>query len=225
MEAIRKIGLKYALKAKSRKGVDFFSPYFYRYAQEHILCECPACSCPHRGKLKYSFTYIDETKKLIYFDVPKSASSSIRRAFFGNDHRVSMSDPQYALEDYYTFTVVRNPWSRMVSNWKMFTKQPFRIKQLQSMTDEDLTEFEDFVAFAERIENHHWQPQSLYVPQAIDFIAKMESLEDDLAQMAMGYGAALPAVGHLNKTTHSHYTDYYTENLAERVGEMHAEDV
>lgn len=72
----------------------------------------------------------------------------------------------------------------MFSNWKMFTSQPMRVKQLQSMTDADLSAFTDFVHFALHTPNHHWQPQSLYVPQDVDFVGKMEEMGSVLQSLS-----------------------------------------
>ena len=65
-----------------------YAPHYFKYAKANIPCECPACKCPAGSFNRYSFAYIDETQKIIYFDVPKAASTTIRRAFF--DKKKSM---------------------------------------------------------------------------------------------------------------------------------------
>lgn len=201
-------------------------PRYYRYAEQHILCECPRCFCPHRRAQRYSFTYVSESQSVIYYDVPKCASSTIRQIFFGNNHTLSLVNPQKSLDHYFKFSFVRDPWDRMVSNWKMFTSQPFRIKQIQSMTDQDVSRFEDFVYFARRVKNHHWQPQVLYLPDKLDFLGRLETFEHDFKTLCDRIGIMpVPVIEKRNTTARSRYQDYYTPTLVDVVAEMYAEDI
>jgi hypothetical protein len=224
-EKLRVTSLKISKKLRNDKLIDTFSPYYYKYAQEHIRCECPACFCPYQRTLKYSFVYIDEKEKLMYFDVPKCASSSIREAFFHDNHSLSMKNPEQPLEQYFKFTFVRNPWDRMVSNWKMFTTQPFRVKQLKSMTDKDLTNFSDFVDFAAHTKNHHWQPQVLYLPEDLDFVGRLETFDEDFNRLLDAIGKKNIQAEHLNQTVKKSYREYYTPSLVDFVAEMYLEDI
>lgn len=201
------------------------APTYYKYAQREIYCSCPLCKCPYQNALKYSFVYIHEEKSLMYFDVPKCASTSIRKAFFNRDNSYSMRDPEKELSEYFKFSFVRNPWDRMVSNWKMFTTQPFRIKQLESMTADNLDRFEDFVHFATHTKNHHWQPQSLFLPEELDFVGKVERFEDDFNLLLNKIGEPPVKQRHDNKTVRKNYQEYYTPSLVDIVGELYEDDV
>lgn len=151
-------------------------------AKENIRCDCPQCLCPASGKFQYSFCYVDEVRKCIYYDVPKAASTTIRKKLgIGKlPHYTSLTDPELPYENYFQFSIVRNPWDRMLSNWKMFTTRPNRMKQLRSMTELNLSQFSQFVEFAVRTPNHHWQPQSLFVPENIDYVGRLEKFEEAL---------------------------------------------
>jgi len=111
----------------------------------------------------YRFVWVSEEHRTMYWSLPKCGSSTIRAAMFDRDRRLSLLNPQQSLDSYFKFTFVRNLWDRMVSNWKMFTRVPFRIRQIESMTDRDVSEFPDFVDFAWLQPNHHWQPQALFL--------------------------------------------------------------
>ena len=200
-------------------------PHYYKYAQRNIPCYCPTCECPYQKTFKYCFVYIDESKRLIYFSIPKCASSSIRLSFFNMERHFSMNNPKRRLKEYFRFTFVRNPWDRMVSNWKMFTTQPLRIKQLKSMTNKNLTDFKDFVEFAAHTKNHHWQPQVLYLPEDLDFIGRVETFNEDFSQLLSIIGKGGMKVEHLNVNIRKKYHEYYTPSLIDLVGEMYSEDI
>jgi hypothetical protein len=162
----------------------------------------------------------------MYYDIPKCASSTIRSFFFDNDNGYSLVNPKEGHRSYLRFTFVRNPWDRMVSNWKMFTTQPFRIRQLRSMTDRDLSKFEDFVVFAGSTRNHHWLPQSVFLPGGTDFIGRLENFESDFKKLCQLVGCDAGNVPHENsREKHRHYTSFYTSALIERVADMYSDDI
>jgi len=200
-------------------------PRYYKYAHENVKCQCPLCNCPNRNMMFYSFVYVDEEKGLIYYDIPKCASKTIRSELFNNDHDLSLTDPKNPLDRYVKFSFVRNPWDRMVSNWKMFTTVPWRIEQLRSMTTEDVSRFEEFVHFANRVRNHHWQPQSLFLPDELDFLGHLETFDEDYARLSEMIGAPPSQLEKSNTTKKGLYWEYYTPSALEVVSEMYAEDV
>lgn len=201
-------------------------PYYYKYAQENILCECPLCFCPSRDKKKYSFVYVCEKRKIMYFDTPKCASTTIRNAFFNKSNVQSLIDPKDKTENYFKFTFVRNPWDRIVSNWKMFTTHPFRIKQLKSMTNKNISKFEDFLRFSIKKKNHHWQPQVLFIPEKMDFIGKLENFNVDFSRLYSKLNnKSANNVTKNNSTERKPYWKYYNSSTAELVSKIYAEDI
>lgn len=205
--------------------LDKYASDYYNYGRENILCECPKCKCPAAGGRRYSFVYIDESRRLMYFDVPKAASTTIRNAFFQNRSSASMRNPKRGLDEYTKFTFVRNPWDRMVSNWKMFTSQPARIGQLRSMTNKDLKKFDDFVYFAITMSNHHWQPQSMFTPEKLDFIGKLETFDDDMNNLRELVGEAPLNLKKHNTTHRKRYQEYYSTSLVDVVADYYNEDI
>lgn len=203
-------------------------PTYYRYASQKIICHCPGCGCPYRKVKDYSFVYVHEVKSFIYFDVPKCASSTIRHFIFSGDNSYSLKDPKREISEYLKFTFVRNPWDRMVSNWKMFTTK--RIKQLRSMTDLDLSKFEDFADFAISHYNHHWLPQSLYLPEKLDFIGRLETFDEDFKQLLklISWDFKEENIKRIKKrgsTKHLPYWEYYSPKLVEKIGEYYKADI
>ena len=206
----------------------------YLYAKENIKCATPLCGCPAREAKKYSFRYVDEVRKCIYYDVPKSASSTIRKKLDVGSvpHLTSLSNPRLELQSYFKFSIVRNPWDRMFSNWKMFTTQPGRIRQLQSMTSQNLNEFSSFVRFAVENPNHHWQPQADFVPAELDYLGKMEEMEQALICLSENINNFDASNIKLNKSEPGvndkqgiHYREYYSPDIMDLVADFYAEDI
>jgi hypothetical protein len=124
----------------------------------------------------------------------------------------------------FSFSFVRNPWDRAVSNWRMFTTQQFRIKQLESMGGRADMDFGEFLQFMMRHKNHHWLPQALYVPSHIDFVGRLETFQDDFALVISAIGARC-STRHLNKTDRTDYREYYDDATRRLVSRMYAIDV
>jgi hypothetical protein len=144
---------------------------------------------------------------------------------FGNEHAASLRDPIHPLAHYFRFTFVRNPWDRMVSNWKMFNRKPGRIQQLRSMTDQDLSAFDAFVRFAIDHPNHHWQPQVRFLPDSVDFIGRLETFDRDFAVVCDRIGRADRSYEAANSLPSAHYSSFYSPETIEQVASFYSEDV
>lgn len=214
------------MTASSQGAERAASSVYYAYARERIPCACPLCRCPAREGAWYSFVYVREDLGVVYFDVPKCASTTIRFELFANDNDFSLRNPERSLDAYLTFTFVRNPWDRLVSTWQMFTTDPRRVRQLRSMTDQDLSSFDDFVRFARDVPNHHWQPQVLFLPERVDFIGRLESFDDDFARLCVQLGIPPRRVERRRAgAPRPSYPSYYSRALADLVGDMYGDDV
>ncbi len=135
----------------------------------------------------------------------------------------------------YKFTVVRNPWDKMVSHYK------HRIKtQPESMR---LPGSKDFIGFGDwlrctlaepRDPRYYSRPQH-FLPQVewlkddrgelhMDMIIRFESLAEGFRKVAedLGLDAELP---HLNDTVPSSYRDFYDEGLRNLVAAHFRADI
>jgi len=142
------------------------------------------------------------------------------------------------------FSFVRNPYDRLVSAWAdKFQGKPLapgdayvdvylrrrRAMGLALPKNADGTlSFADFVHFvaatADDPVDGHWRPQSdlLDLPGvSFDFIGRLETFGRDFARVIAHAGAdptlVASANGHLNKSRHHAWRDYYTGALADQV--------
>lgn len=180
----------------------------------------------------YSTYLVNEKHKLIYCPIPKVACSSFKKIIFlysdlydkeknnqnlkGSDFHIFMSRnfslSKYTFEEaqkklqseqYMKFTIVRNPWSRLVSAYidkfvrvtpeklDKFTlaiinpviESVYKSKGLKPDYNQSIN-FHQFVEYVSSVEdeklNEHWKPQYLFLGDTqFDLIGKLENIEKD----------------------------------------------
>ena len=193
------------------------------------------------GDGNYSFKPFDE-KKSIFVHIPKCAGVSVNKALFGGlagghttlEEYLNIFDPQ-SISSYFKFTFVRNPWDRLVSAYHFLEKGGFGESDKHWFEKElrCYSGFEDFVLNWLNKENiwkwHHFRPQYHYILDKrrkvkLDFIGFVENIDEDFSYVRKRIpgSAQLPKS---NKSKHSDYLDYYTDELAEIVANVYREDI
>lgn len=79
---------------------------------------------------KGNFTRVSYQKKLFYYETPKCASSSMKKMLHDALPDYQHGDVSKLNDSFTTFTVVRNPFDRFVSNYHMITTTPHRITNI-----------------------------------------------------------------------------------------------
>jgi len=112
---------------------------------------------------------ICEKYKFIYFDIPKTASSSFVKFFLDNIeekeiglHRHYFDTKEIDIRNYQCFAIVRNPYDRLVSSWA-------------SVKNNEMTDKFRSMSFFEFLESSLFM---LYKTPQIDFLKKTNCLED-----------------------------------------------
>lgn len=141
----------------------------------------------------YSFKPFDD-KKAIFVHIPKCAGISLNRAIFGNlagGHRtleeyLTVFEPK-CINEYFKFTIVRNPWDRLVSAY-FFLKKGGVSNENRVWFEKELSGFagfDDFIRNWIDEENiwkcHHFRPQYHYILDKrkkvrLDFVGFFENL-------------------------------------------------
>ena len=148
------------------------------------------------------------------------------------DFQMFYGPKDIALELYKGFTsfsFVRNPWDKMVSNWAMFTQKRDRIKIIERMfgaknIDKNFPEFLNLTLLKK---NHHWESQMKFFPsdfKRIDLIGKLENFDKDFGALARNCGCEYRNTT-VNKTERESYKRYYDEKSIKIVKNIYKDEI
>jgi chondroitin 4-sulfotransferase 11 len=191
-----------------------------------------------RGRGLYS-DFADECK-CIFIHIPKTAGTSVALALFGKGSRhVPLFEYERAngwkFKRYFKFAFVRNPWDRLVSSY-FFLKRGGLNEMDKRWADENLSGFDDFDSFVRGwiTEDNigtwlHFLPQHHFICDdmlniKVDFVGRVESMEADFAYVAKRLGCMRP-ITTANKGTHRHYSEYYSPETRDIVGQVYRNDI
>jgi len=205
--------------------------------------------------------------KIIFIHIPKCGGTSIESVFHKpcsnvNIHGTLNNKPWWKhdtvrnierrfpeLENYYKFSVVRNPWSHTVSMynymWKSSYEWPCEWRQNQSRrgtTGREILSmnFKDWVTSkwfetptlqSVNVTTH--SPNGLgsyseYITGnnwSMDYICRLETLQQDFDIVCDTIGHPQTTLPLLNSYTADHYSEYYDNDTREIVREKYAEDI
>jgi len=183
--------------------------------------------------------------RCIFIHVPKCAGISLVRSLFGDDFQVGhQSLGQYQrlfsrvdFESYFKFTVVRNPYDRLVSAF-FFMKKGGLGQNDKDWTAQHLAAYDTFDAFVKGwVRPENIRPFALFRPQcdficieqnkpAVDFIGYFENLETDFHLICQKLGTNAPLQEqNRNASRNKDYREYYTEETKAIVAEIYADDL
>jgi hypothetical protein len=139
-----------------------------------------------------------------------------------------------AFDAYFKFTIVRNPWDRLVSSLA-WTDQKWARGEMLTAAEFDLKVRQVHEAFqtarsgAQTDLPHYLYPQCTYIWDSqrkplVNFIAKYENLQADWRTICERLGLSLSLPVRM-KSHHRDYREYYNEETRRLVGEIYAADV
>jgi len=190
---------------------------------------------------------INHKHKCIFIHIPRTAGTSIELGISGspnNNHKYKYKHliASYAKEiygeywdDYFKFSFVRNPWSRIASMNKFpdFYGVKMHDGKLEiSGYHRKFNEFElDPRTDCDLIEIGNSIPNSVYLNilnEELDFIGKFENKEKDYAYVCNQIGlqnTKFPLWNANVSSTNKHYTEYYDDETRQLVAEKFAKDI
>jgi len=183
--------------------------------------------------------YVDHDRAFVYINNPKVASESIKFAMATKPDQplkeISAAFETFVAppENYFCFTVCRNPFHRLVSCYKhKIANDPKALRRpygLVSLTTEE--SFDSFVRKVARIPDAladiHFMSQTKHLyhknSPSIDALIRFENLSTDFA--AVGEKAGLLPLPHTHKTNSDNWIHYYTPELVTLVYKRYYDDV
>lgn len=170
-------------------------------------------------------TVISESQGFLYAKSPKTAGTSIYRAtiekHISDSFLLDLNRSYKFKHKLFKFTIVRNPWDKLVSNFSYCNKLKYANTPIN---------FSDFITFLEDGKGSpnlkaHCRPIHDYFllsdKQWVDFIGRFENLENDwryICSKMTNFSRDLPIT---NTTIHDNYQTYYTTKDIERVYNMY----
>lgn len=191
----------------------------------------------YRNRTHYDNPRINHHYQFVFVHIPKTAGNSITqqlvqmRAGHGNALSPKVSKHAKAQqikaligatkwEDYFTFTFVRNPWDLMVSSYHWWCQKAPNLgknHRRRAKTVQQLGSFEAFLRSpigSNRINERYGCIKDWIVDeqgkQMVDYIGKLETLQEDWKQICTQANCPYTPLAHLNKTKRAHYSSYYT---------------
>lgn len=177
----------------------------------------------------------------IFIHVPKAAGTSINYALYGRTlghytiGEISSRFPGL-VERCLVFSMVRNPYDRLVSAYEFARKgrtEDMGIAKPEQYRIEEFATFPSFVRdwLAPRdlaSLDHVFRPQHLYVclgdMPAVDYLGRVETLAADMAEISNRLGRHLQVQERNRVVKQMDYRDYYDASLAELVYGLYRKD-
>ncbi len=183
---------------------------------------------------RYAIT-ISETKKFIWFRVPKVASRTIYNHLRQQVMPLDCEHPNriyYQVnlyKDYFKFAFVRNPWDRLVSCWhnKVIDDNFFKFNEIEY---EKMQQFEYFVNYVGTMDiencNPHFILQSRLIALSyIDYMGRFENFEQDYSIVCQKLGISQNNLNINSSSKTKGYREFYTKALREKVHQIYLKDI
>tara|TARA_R110000772_G_C13255301_1_gene434861 strand:- start:8 stop:586 length:579 start_codon:yes stop_codon:yes gene_type:complete len=181
---------------------------------------------------------ISHEHRVVFIHIPKCAGTSMENYLkdfqFSADGHTHETHKELLRKkrskDYYKFSFTRNPFDKMVSEFKWFTDQQNKWNGPACRIYYNNVNFKTFVKkfiTAHVGDGYHVLSQyDILIPlEHIDFIGRFENLENDFSDVCNKIGIPWQKLPHINKRKHKHYTEYYDDETREIVAERYAKDI
>lgn len=141
-------------------------------------------------------------------------------------------------KDMFKWTIVRNPWDKLVSEYCYWRQHPGTCEAYEKM------DFHRFAKIYQDVESHaykdisgidpthqgdraHRRPQKFFMTPIydLDYVVRFENLQKGVNTVCDKIGIKRKKLPHKLKTKHKHYREYYDDGLAELVAKRFQADI
>lgn len=188
---------------------------------------------------------LSDKYNILFIHIPKNAGTSLINELnlSPHGHYDWVSHPKFN-GSYHKFTIVRNPWDRLVSSYEFakMDKSYWHSSNGRSRDgkhpDYDLCHSLTFKECVKLLKNHPerfthpgWKNQYPYIVNGedkimVDSVLKMENLNDELVRMFKKLNISkVPNIPRVNVSTRGNYKDYYDNESISLVKEIYIKDI
>lgn len=179
--------------------------------------------------------YNDE-QKFIFVHIPKNGGSSLTHMLSMGGGIFTIKDFSTVLniDDYYKFTIVRNPFDKIVSAFTYLRsgKEPVD-RPFYDIT----TKFKDVNDFIINYLNvgdnlykiAHFTPQNLWLKingvNKMDYIGRLEDYDESVKTICDSIGVNIKSVIHTNKSNRGEYRKYFNDESVKIMNNLYKDDL
>tara|TARA_B110000444_G_C18744227_1_gene549467 strand:+ start:540 stop:1154 length:615 start_codon:yes stop_codon:yes gene_type:complete len=171
----------------------------------------------------------------VFIHINKTGGSSIEKALgVGLDHSTALEKysqlGRKAWEKKYKFTIVRNPWDKVVSHYH------YRVLTNQTGLKDKSISFDEWLKLCYVDRNPKFFDQAkMFQPQIkwlvdehdqllVDFVGRFENLGEDFRKICQSLNLKL-TLGHKKKSNRQSYRDYYSSENRDLIADKFASDI
>ncbi len=189
----------------------------------------------NRLQKQYKKLRQDHIDNFIFIHINKTGGSSVAKALnLSLQHKTALEKiAQVGSNKWnkvYTFTIVRNPWDKVVSHFH------YRIKTNQTNLKNKPIDFKDWVKLAYGSQDpFYYDKPKMFMPQLnwitdeqgnilVDCICRFENLTEDFTNVCqiIGKNVTLP---HVKASKRGNYREYYDDATIEIIAEWFRKDI
>jgi len=167
--------------------------------------------------------------------------NSLSKKYIDSVKKLDIKMYDVKCDNQFKFSFVRNPYERLYSCWwSKFGRHnsydkltcTYGVEQYISHGDEAMS-FESFVKNViancdvsdDKTNSHYASLVSLFPREELDFVGRVENLQQDFGVVCDKIGIPKQQLPHKNKHKHGHYTEYYDDETRGIVAQKYAKDI
>ena len=185
-------------------------------------------------------------KELVFMHIPKTGGASIGQLCVSigigiighnlrNPNYISLAQYRRSHPNIFSFAIVRNPWDRLVSAYHFLYKGGLNAFDRED-ADRYVSHFRGFNEFVSGafkddaiLTQLHFRPQYEWISDEngviADYVGRFEELQHHVSAYLALAGLPDYKLQHVNKATHKHYKQYYSQESIDIVGDVYSRDI